>query len=193
MIGDLDEQLKEVQKALNELPQLFIHGLLTKEEPNEAYHKDYSGFKKKLTIDDKHFTADDLVDVLSQTPKDMIGGLLINFPDPITPKLLGDIIEADNAVILHLLSTDAGYVNGDAYQHDVALIDKMVDDGVIPTSDCDDLKDKIFQKHFTYDYGFMQWVSSKDSEYHKVWFKEDKTFKKDIVNFVRLIIGERYE
>lgn len=189
VIGDLDEQLKEVQKALNELPQLFIHGLLTKEEPNEAYHKDYSGFKKKLTIDDKHFTADDLVDVLSQTPKDMIGGLLINFPDPLTPKLLGDIIEADNAVILHLLSTDAGYVNGDAYQHDVALIDKMIDDGVIPTSDCDDLKDKIFQKHFTYDYGFMQWVSSKDSEYHKVWYKEEKRFTDIIKMYVQDIVN----
>ncbi|WP_250163498.1 hypothetical protein [Psychrobacter sp. WY6] len=178
----MDEQLKEVQKALNELPQLFIHGLLTKEEPNEAYHKDYPGFKKKLTIDDKHFTTDDLVDVLSQTPKGMIGGLLINFPDPITPKLLGDIIEADNAVILHLLSTDAGYVNGDAYQHDVALIDKMVDDGVIPASDCDGLKDKIFQKHFTYDYGFMQWVSNKPCNYHCILYSTKTSYYKDYMH-----------
>ena len=55
VIGDLDWQLKEVQAAINGLPTAFIHGLLVKDTPNEAYHSDFTGLRKKLVIDDGVF------------------------------------------------------------------------------------------------------------------------------------------
>ena len=149
-----------------------------------------SRLRKKLVIDDEYFTVDDLVDILTQTPKGMTGGLLLNFPDPLTPKLLGDIIEADNAVVIHVLSPDANYVNGDAYKNELNSVDQMVTDEVISQSDADDLKTKLFQKHFEYDYGFMQWINSKSAEYHKIWFKQDENFEINIENLFHLITGE---
>lgn len=188
VISDLDWQLKEVQSALNDLPNVCMHGLLAKESPNEAYHSSFIGFKKQLIIHDEFFTTDDLIDILAQTPKNMIGGLLLNFPDPLTPKLLGDIIEAENAVILHILSTDANYLDGNAYNREVALVNQLATDKVVPLSDIDNLKSQLFKKHFTYDYGFMQWIGSKDAEYHQIWFSNQKGFKSNLQQFAELIL-----
>jgi len=189
VIGDLDWQLKEVQAAINDLPNVFMHGLLAKEPPNEAYHSDFTGLRKKLVIDDEFFTIDDLVDILAQTPKEMIGGLLLNFPDPLTPKLLNDIIEADNAVIIHVLSPDANYVDDYAYKKEMDSISQMFKYGVITLSDADNLKTKIFEKYFGYDYGFMQWVGPKNSDYHKLWFLDEKEYRYNIENYVKIILS----
>ena len=87
----------------------------------------------------------------------------------------------------------ANYVNGDAYKNELNSVDQMVTDEVISQSDADDLKTKLFQKHFEYDYGFMQWINSKSAEYHKIWFKQDENFEINIEKFISLITGEGHE
>ena len=54
-----------------------------------------------------------------------MGGFLLNYPDPETPKNLNHLIESHNVTIFHVLTSEAGYINQYEFSNEMANINEI--------------------------------------------------------------------
>lgn len=184
VIGSVESELRRVQKVINDNGLGNCHGYLFADDVIE-YINDYENFsgygRESVKIRDE-YSVDFLLDI---THVDVAGysGLVIDFPNPNSTKILEKIIWDKNAKIIHIQSLDAEYIDRSEYERKTDNLQKLNEQGVVSNEKYAKMLDDIENDVFSHERGFEKWVDGAKAEYFPIRLDKINNIE-DIIDYI---------